>query len=154
MYAREVVETFVEKLWNQHQWRLADDLFPADFVAEPIAHQSSWQGVGPENMNHHIQEWLEGVPDLHMTAITTIAQDNHVWVRWAIIGTHQGVLYGIPPTGQPIRALGVTLFEIANNQIRTLKTLFDGLGLMQQLAVLPDTHTLIQNHLKHLDRER
>jgi predicted ester cyclase len=56
-------------------------------------------------------------------------------------------LYGIPATGQTIKALGITVFEIQNDQIQTLQTLFDGLGLMQQLGVLPDAGTLIQQHL-------
>jgi steroid delta-isomerase-like uncharacterized protein len=38
MNAKEIVEKFVEKLWNQRQLELADEIFPADFVAEPIAH--------------------------------------------------------------------------------------------------------------------
>lgn len=147
MNARKIVETFVEKLWNQRQLALADDFFPADFAAEPIAYQSLWQGTGPESMKHHIQEWLAGLPDLKMNTIATMAQDNQVWSRWEMTGTHNGVLYGIPPTGQPIKALGVTLFEIEDNKIRSLKTLFDGLGLMQQLEVLPDAATLIANHL-------
>jgi steroid delta-isomerase-like uncharacterized protein len=150
MNARDIVETFSEVLWNQRQLALADDLFPADFVAEPIAHQPMWQGTGPDSMKHHIQEWLAGVPDLHMQTLAMLVQDHQVWSRWVITGTHRGVLYGLPPTGQPIKALGITLFEIENNQIRSLQTLFDGLGLMQQLGVLPDAGTLIQNHLNHL----
>jgi hypothetical protein len=38
-------------------------------------------------------------------------------------------------------------FNIENNQICTLRTLFDGLGLMQQLEILPDAGTLIENYL-------
>jgi steroid delta-isomerase-like uncharacterized protein len=147
MGAREIVETFVEKLWNQRQLALADDLFPIDFVAEPIAYQPLWEGTGPDSMKHHIQAWLAGVPDLHMNTIAMLAQANQVWVRWEITGTHSGVLYGIPATGRSINALGITLLEIENNQIRSLKTLFDGLGLMQQLGVLPDAGILIQNYL-------
>jgi steroid delta-isomerase-like uncharacterized protein len=149
---QEIVQTFVEKLWNQRQLALADKLFPSDFVAEPIAYQPLWQGTGPESMKHHIQEWLNGVPDLHMNTIATIAQDHQIWVRWEMTGTHRGVLYGVPPTEQPIKALGITLFEIENNQIRRLQTLFDGLGLMQQVGVLPDSGTLIQNHLNQLQQ--
>jgi steroid delta-isomerase-like uncharacterized protein len=146
MTAYEIVETFVELLWNQRQLALADELFPADFVAEPIAHQPLWQGTGPESMKHHIQEWLEGLPDLHMHTVSMMVQDNQVWSRWEMTGTHNGILYGIPPTGKPIKALGITLFEIEDGKIRSLKTLFDGLGLMQQLEVLPDAATLIANH--------
>jgi steroid delta-isomerase-like uncharacterized protein len=147
MDTHEIIETFVEKLWNQRQLEWAEDLFPEDFVAEPIAYQSMWQGTGPDSMKHHIQEWLEGVPDLQMYPISTMAQDNQVWVRWEMTGTHRGVLYGVPPTEQTIKALGVTLFTIEDGKIRTLRTLFDGLGLMQQLGVLPDAGTLIRNHL-------
>ncbi|NJK54008.1 MAG: ester cyclase [Acaryochloris sp. RU_4_1] len=150
MDAREIVETFVEKLWNQRQLDLADDLFPKGFAAEPIAHQPIWQGTGPDSMKHHIQEWVNGVPDLQMKIIASIAQDPQIWVRWEMIGTHRGVLYGIPPTGHTIRALGVTLLTIEQGQIRRLQTIFDGLGLMQQLDVLPDAGTLIQNHLSHI----
>jgi steroid delta-isomerase-like uncharacterized protein len=133
MTAHEIVETFVELLWNQRQLAL-------------IAHQPLWQGTGPESMKHHIQEWLEGLPDLHMTTLTMMVQDNQVWSRWEITGTHNGTLYGIPPTGKSIKALGITLFEIEDDKIRSLKTLFDGLGLMQQLEVLPNAATIIANH--------
>ncbi|WP_404788024.1 ester cyclase [Altericista sp. CCNU0014] len=147
MNAREIVEIFVEQLWNQRQLALADDLFPADFVAKPIAYQSLWQGTGPESMKHHVREWLAGLPDLQMNTIAMMVRDDRVWSRWEMTGTHEGTLYGIPPTGKTIKALGVTLFEIADNKIRSLETIFDGLGLMQQLDVLPDAATLIENYL-------
>jgi steroid delta-isomerase-like uncharacterized protein len=144
--ALKIVETFVEELWNQRQFKLAETLFPADFVAEPIAHQPMWQGMGPESMTHHIQEWYEGVPDLQMKAIATLVQGDQVWMQWEITGTHDGILYGIPATGNTIKALGVTLIQIKDNKIRTLRTIFDGLGLMQQLNILPDAVTLIREH--------
>jgi steroid delta-isomerase-like uncharacterized protein len=147
MNAREIVEIFVESIWNQRQLALADKLFSADFVAEPIAYQSSWQGKGPESMKHHILEWLEGVPDLHINTLAMIAQDNRVWTRWEMTGMHHGILYGIPPTGKLVKAIGITLFEVEDSKISSLQTIFDGLGLMQQLEILPDTATLIGNYL-------
>lgn len=144
---RLVIEQFVEQLWNQRQLNLADELFPDDFVARPFAHQPMWDGVGPDSMKHHIQEWLAGVPDLYMNAINVMVQGNQSFVQWEMTGTHTGVLYGVPPTGKSIRALGITFFEIENGKIRELQTLFDALGFMQQLDVLPDAGTLIQTHL-------
>jgi steroid delta-isomerase-like uncharacterized protein len=147
MNSHKIVQIFVESLWNQRQLALVDELFSADFVAEPIAHQSSWRGKGPESMKHHILEWLEGLPDLHINILAMTAQDNCVWTRWEMIGMNYGVLYGIPPTGKLVKALGVSLFEIEDSKIRSLQTIFDGLGLMQQLEILPDTATLIGNYL-------
>ena len=151
MKINEVIETFIEQLWNQRQFQWAEELFPTNFVARPIAYQSIWHGTGPESMKQHIQEWLQGVPDLHMQPINTLIQGNQCFVRWEMSGTHTGVLYGVPATGKPIKALGITFFEIENGKIRELQTLFDALGLMQQLEVLPDAIALIQEHLRQLE---
>jgi steroid delta-isomerase-like uncharacterized protein len=150
MNAQEIVETFMEKVWNQRQLERVNDLFPEDFVAKPIAYQPMWVGTGPESMKHHIQEWLEGVPDLQMKTIVMIAEGDRVVVQWQMTGTHNGVLYGVPATGRSITALGVTIYKIQNGKIQDLQTAFDGLGLMQQLGVLPDAGTIIQNHLRQL----
>lgn len=151
MTAREIADKFFEQVWNQRQLDLADSLFPADFVAKPIAYQAPWTGTGPESIKHHIQKWLEGLPDLHMETIESIAQGNQVVVRWEMTGTHSGVLHGVPATGRSIKGLGVSFFEIEDGKIRDILTAFDWLGLMQQLSVLPDTGTIIQNHLSQLE---
>ncbi|NJP10592.1 MAG: ester cyclase [Leptolyngbyaceae cyanobacterium RU_5_1] len=117
----EVIEQFIEQLWNQRQLNLADELFPADFVARPVAHQPRWDGVGSDSMKHHIQEWLEGIPDLHMNAIKVLAQGNQSFVPWEMTGTHTGVLYGVPPTGKPIRALGITFLKFQRARFENCK---------------------------------
>lgn len=35
MTVSEVIETFIEQLWNQRQFHWAEELFPTDFVARP-----------------------------------------------------------------------------------------------------------------------
>ncbi|GAB4243532.1 MAG: hypothetical protein Kow00121_68740 [Elainellaceae cyanobacterium] len=148
MTARAIVEQFVNQVWNQRQLEQVYQLFSPDFVATPVAYQSMWNGTGPESMKHHVQEWLEGVPDLQMQTIEIIEQDNKVAWQWKMTGTHKGILYGVPPTEQVITALGITFFVIEANQICQLHTAFDALGLMQQLGVLPDAGTIIQRHLQ------
>ncbi|MDZ8188014.1 MAG: ester cyclase [Nostoc sp. ChiSLP02] len=151
MTTSQTIEKFIELLWNQRQLNLADELFSDDFIARPFAHQPIWNGTGPESMKHHIQEWLEGVPDLHMKALNILVQGNQSFVRWEMTGTHKGVLYGIPSTGKTIKALGITFFEVKDGKIRELQTLFDALGLMQQLDIVPNVGILIQNYLKQLE---
>ena len=152
MNADEIVEIFTEKVWNQRQLELVDDLFPENFVAKPIAHQPMWIGTGPESMKHHIQEWLEGVPDLQMQTIEKVVEGDRVVVQWEMMGTHRGMLYGVPATGRSIKALGVTVYKVENGKIQDLQTAFDGLGLLQQLGVLPDAGNIIQNYLKQLNQ--
>ncbi|WP_339366879.1 ester cyclase [Calothrix sp. 336/3] len=152
MSTQEVIDKFVELLWNQRQFDLADELFLDNFIARPFAHQPMWDGTGAESMKHHIHGWLEGLPDLQMQPLNVMVQGNQSFVRWEITGTHKGFLYGLPPTGKIIKGKGITFFEVENGKILELQTLFDALGLMQQLHVIPDAVTFIQNHINHLQQ--
>ncbi|MEA2574444.1 MAG: hypothetical protein QOH93_1742 [Chloroflexia bacterium] len=52
-------------------------------------------------------------------------------------GTHQGELMGIPPTGRSVDATGMSMGEIRGGKAYRHWSVFDNLGLMQQLGVIP-----------------
>lgn len=88
-----------------------------------------------------------------MEIIESIAQGNQVVVRWEMSGTHSGVLHGIPATGVLIKGLGISFIVVEDGKIRDILTAFDWLGLMQQLNVLPDTGSILKNHLSQLEQQ-
>jgi steroid delta-isomerase-like uncharacterized protein len=51
--------------------------------------------------------------------------------------THKGEFMGVPATGKRLKVSGFTIGRIANGKIAEEWDLFDGLGLMQQLGVIP-----------------
>lgn len=86
---------------------------------------------------NHFPMFTTAFPDLRTTIDDVIAEGDRVAVRWAITGTHNGELMGIPPTGKRINCSGITIQRIAGGKIVEGWTIFDTLGMLQQLGVAP-----------------
>ncbi len=65
------------------------------------------------------------------------AEGNKVIARVIYRGAHTGDLMGIPPTGKQVAVSAMTIDYIANGKIVETWRLFDQLGMMQQLGVIP-----------------
>jgi steroid delta-isomerase-like uncharacterized protein len=92
---------------------------------------------GPEGSKMIIGMYRTAFPDLHFKIEEQVAEGDTVMTRWSAGGTHKGVLMGIPPTGKSANVTGVTIDRIANGKIVQSWAIFDQLGLMQQLGVIP-----------------
>lgn len=57
--------------------------------------------------------------------------------RATMSATHQGSFMGIPPTGKRVEISGIEYFRLANGKIVERWVMFDDLGLMEQLGVVP-----------------
>src|SRR3712207_8203751 len=58
-------------------------------------------------------------------------------------GTHRGEVQGIPPTGRRVEMPGSVFYRIVDGKIVEFRGLFNMMGLMQQLGVIPrsEEHT-------------
>jgi predicted ester cyclase len=74
-----------------------------------------------------------GFPDLAFTIHDLIATEHRVCVRWSAEGTHAGDLVGLPATGKRLRFTGLTIYDIAGEQVGGHWQVVDRLGFMQQL---------------------
>ena len=83
------------------------------------------------------QAFYTGFPDIYHTIDEARATDDGIAVRFTLRGTHSGSFMGIPPTNRPITVSAMVLLSIANGQVTHLRAIFDQLGLMQQLGVVP-----------------
>jgi predicted ester cyclase len=62
---------------------------------------------------------------------------DRVVVRWIGRGTHVGELMGISPTGATIAVEAITILRIADSKIAEEWTVWDALGLLQQVGAVP-----------------
>jgi steroid delta-isomerase-like uncharacterized protein len=76
-------------------------------------------------------------PDYKDTVEDLIAEGDKVVARWSFRGTHQGDFQGVPPTGKEAAITGISVFRLINGKITDDWTIFDLLGLMQQLGAIP-----------------
>ena len=66
-----------------------------------------------------------------------IAEGDKVVSRLTFRGTHTGDLMGIPPTGKSVMISEIIIDRLADGKIVESWRLFDQMGMMQQLGVIP-----------------
>jgi len=72
---------------------------------------------GPQSMWHTFANVLRpAFPDLRVEIYDQIAQGDKVTTRKAIIGTHSGVLMGIPPTGRTVKIEVIDIVRLQNGK--------------------------------------
>jgi len=129
-----LVRRFFDEMCNQRKLNIANELFSADHVySDPQAPT----GPGPEGVKQVISMYQSAIPDAHWHVIETFSADNVIITRWKGTGTHKNELMGIPPTGKYVEVLGIWIHRIANNKIVESYNVWDTLGMLQQLGVVP-----------------
>jgi predicted ester cyclase len=149
----ETVEVkFFKQIWNERNLELVNEVFCEDFVTESIGlNESNWtelHGKGPESMKHHINSWLESIPDLTFSIIDIAATKNTVICNWQANGKVMKAMFGREIMGQEIQIAGMTVSYFKGDRIFMNKTLIDTLGLFQQIGLLASTPELMGQGLQ------
>lgn len=133
-----LVRRFFDEVCNQQKLNVADELFSADHVYhDPQAPT----GNGPEGVKQVVSTYQTAFQKAHWQVLETIVADNVIVTRWKGIGTnHHKELNGIPATGKNAEVFGTWIHRIQNNKIVESYNIWDTLGLLQQLGVVP-VHT-------------
>ncbi len=92
---------------------------------------------GPEEEKQLIAIYRSAFPDLHFTLEDIVAEDDRVATRLGISATHEGELFGIPPTGKQLAFTAMELYRLKEGKIEEQWVNVDTLGMMQQLGVVP-----------------
>ncbi|MBS1914167.1 MAG: ester cyclase [Bacteroidetes bacterium] len=83
------------------------------------------------------QAFYAGFPDIYHTIDEARATDDGIAVRFTLRGTHTGLFMGIPATGNTVTVPAMVLLSITDGQVTDLRAMFDRLGMMQQIGVIP-----------------
>lgn len=129
-----LVRRFFDEICNQRKLDIADELFAANHVYhDPQAPT----GPGPEGVKQVISTYQTTFPDAHWHVLETIVADHVIVTRWKGTGTHKKQLNGIPATGKSVEVEGVWIHRIKNGRIAESWNVWDTLGMLQQLGVVP-----------------
>ena len=124
---------FFEELCNGRDVAVADEIIAADYVSHgPQAPPAE----GPDGVKARIavyQDALDGYWDVQEIQST----GDRVVIRWIGRGTHNGELMGVSPTGAKIAIEAITILRIADGKIAEEWTVWDALGLLQQVGAVP-----------------
>ena len=103
----EVIDRLVVAM-NAHDLDAAAGLFHEDYRSEQPAHPGR-AFAGRDQMRANWEAMFAGIPDFHAEACRSVQDADTTWTEWAWSGTRND--------GQTFDVRGVTLFEIAGDQI-------------------------------------
>jgi steroid delta-isomerase-like uncharacterized protein len=92
---------------------------------------------GPGGYKELVSTFRTAFPDIEITIEDLVAEGDRVVHRWRLSGTHRGDLMGIPPTGKKVDVTGMVISRFAGGQVVEDWEIFNQMGLLQQLGVVP-----------------
>ena len=125
---------FFEELCNQRNGAVADEIVSADYVSHGPQTPPAEGRDGVRARIAVYQDALEGHWDVQEVFS---GGEDRVVVRWIGRGTHTGELMGVPATGASIACEAMTIFRVADGLIAEEWTVWDALGLLQQIGAVP-----------------
>ena len=114
-----VVQRYIEEVINQGNLAMIDTLFAPDMR---------------EAVRGFATVANESFPDRYEEIRDIVAEGDTVMVRWIFHGTHQGLFYGIPPTGKQIEINGFGIYYLENGQIVGDSMCMDWIEAVEQLG--------------------
>lgn len=129
-----LVRRILGEIWNAGNLDLVDQLFSPNYVGYI---GTTTELHGREQDKENLRVFRTAFPDLNLTIEDLVADGDKVIVRWTGRGTHTGEFRGLPPSGNQINVVGISIFLVVNNMVEREWQAFDSLTLMQQLGVIP-----------------
>ena len=112
-----------------------DELLAPDYINHSPATPDL--PTGPEGVKGVVSMFRSAMPDLKVIIEDMIAEGDKVVTYYTLEGTHEGELFGVPPTGQRLSITSITVERVSGGKIRDHWRVTDELGMMQQLGVIP-----------------
>jgi steroid delta-isomerase-like uncharacterized protein len=122
-------------VWEEGNIGLVDELVAPDYVDHSPGIPD--QPEDPEGIKVLVSMIRGGMLDLRVVIDDMIAEDDRVAVRYTIEGTHEGELFGVPPTGRRLSIESCTVEQVSDGKIREHWRVTDTLDMMQQLGAIP-----------------
>ena len=107
MSMNDVIDRLIVAM-NAHDLDTAAGLFHKEYRSEQPAHPGR-AFAGRARMRANWEAMFAGIPDFHAEACRSVQDADTTWTEWSWSGTRSD--------GQTFEVRGVTLFEIAGDQI-------------------------------------
>ena len=133
----EANKAFVRRLWDVWHSRDLDKL--GDLIAEGhVNHDPNNPAdlVGVDGYRDLITLYTTMFSDLRFEIHDIVAEGDIVCSRWTSVGTHDGEVLGIAPTGNSVTRTGLSWQRIENGKIVETWVERDGLGLARDIGVV------------------
>ena len=117
---KAIARKFVQQIFNEGKIDEAKNFVTADIV---------YHGLEEVKGLEEFKKWILGdrkaFPDMQVTIVDDIAEQDKVVMRWTLRGTFKNEFLGIQPTNKEFKTHGVEIFHFENGKIKEAWTVFD-----------------------------
>ncbi len=101
------------------------------FPGFPLMNKEAWKPF--------MLSYFSAFPDLRIVfdPDDAIIEGDKLAGSYTMTGTNTGEFMGMPPTGKSISIFGINIFQVRDGKIVEAWDMSDGLGILQQLGVIP-----------------
>ena len=131
--AKAVVRRNTEEVQSKGNFELFEELFADDFLDHTPQPGRTPDKAGARELYHVL---CEAFPDFHAEIHWQAADGDLVTTYKTYHGTHQGLFFGIAPTGREIHFETVDAMRVRNGQIIEHWGVANLLSLLQQLGAV------------------
>jgi steroid delta-isomerase-like uncharacterized protein len=129
-----------KRLWQRHvlaENRRSVEGLLATLCAEPVyvIMATGQEHRGPAAVAAFYTGLFESMPDVTFALQEVFIGESGVVEESVLVGTHTGNLFGLPPTGRPIRLPLTIVFPMRNGEILGERLYFDMDSLQRQLGL-------------------
>ena len=130
---KETVRLWFEEGWNNNRnEELIEQCFhPNWHDGNPLLAD---QVEGYEGMIQLVRNYKNGTTGAYFTITHLFADETHVTIRFEVVATHTGMLFGIPATGRKFTSTGLVLYEMKDGRIAVSWQELDVTGIRNQLT--------------------
>ncbi|MDY6764209.1 MAG: ester cyclase [Halobacteria archaeon] len=131
----QIVRDFMETIFVEKNLDMIDEYVAEDYVEYNTAFPEI-QGI--ENAREIWEGVFSAFPDLKITEVELISDDNVVVYVFRTTATHEGTLepLGLEPTNETFEVENVAIWWIENGKLSEGRVYLDTFGMMQQLGIV------------------
>ncbi len=132
---KALVRRFIEEVINEGNMATVDELVDPDWVDHDPNSPEEIRGIGGSKQFYG--DFRSAFPDIQVTIEEQVAEGDKVVTLWTVRGTHQGELVGMPASSNQATIKGMSMDRISGGKFVETWDMYDALGMMQQLGVVP-----------------
>ena len=131
---KAIIRRYWEGKWNDRQPAVLDELQ----TPHVVNHGTAMEINGIEEYRQVYGMYLSAFHNTEIVIEDLIAEGDKVASRVKLCAVHKGELAGVPPTGKTVTIRIFTMFRLVEGRIAEEWEIFDELGVMHQLGVIPE----------------
>jgi serine phosphatase RsbU (regulator of sigma subunit)/predicted ester cyclase len=108
-----LVRRYFEEGWVKRNLAAVDDFMVPNYVEHQIP---DGRLTSRHSLKQLLAMYYKAFPDMKSVLHDIFAQGDKVMYRWSVSATHLGEWLGIPPTGNHMRATGITIYRIVEGK--------------------------------------